>query len=254
MTFGKKFRLLPPWLLALGWKFLPKSIAVGHAKYVLQKVLKHDFWAASGLYSNGSRRLVLKVYRRQDLLGLPMGWLGRSLAEREISFYHYLQDLPGVPRFLGRIGPNGFVHAYIPGQTLLECDESSIADDFFDRLVDLIRSLHQRGMSYVDANKRDNVIVGHDGRPYLVDFQISWRPNGRASTRLSRRALLFMQRMDFYHLYKHKSRLRPDLMRPHEWQLRRHPGLLLRLHRLIGVPFRNFRRTTLRRLNKVSSV
>ncbi len=253
MTFGKNFRPLPAWLLALGWESLPKSIAVGHAKYVLQKVLKHDFWAASGLYRNGSRRLVLKLYRRQDLLGLPMGWLGRCLAQREISFYHYLQDLPGVPRFLGRIGPNGFVHAYIPGQTLLECPKSRIADDFFDRLADLIRSLHQRGMSYVDANKRDNVIVGEDGRPHLIDFQICWRPKGRSVTGLSRRFLLLMQRVDLYHVFKHKSRMRPELMRPQEWQMVKKLSRFTRVHRFLTAPFRDMRRTTLRRLNKLDS-
>ena len=246
----KKSRPLPTWLLALGTDSLPQQIIVQQKKYHLQKLFKHDFWAASGLYSNGSSQVVLKVYRRQDLLGLPMNWLGRRLAKREISFYHCLQDLPGIARFLGNFGSNGFVHAYIPGQTLLEYPKTSIANDFFDQLVDLMRSVHERGISYIDANKRDNVIVGTDGRPYLIDFQISWRPNPRGLTGLSRRALLFMQRIDLYHLFKHKSRLRPDLMRPEEWQLRRNPGLLLGLHRLVAVPFREFRRTTLRRLDK----
>ena len=246
----KKSRPLPVWLLALGRGSLPQQIIVQQKKYPLQNVFKHDFWAASGLYGHGSSQVVLKIYRRQDLLGLPMNWLGRRLAKREISFFHCLQDLPGIARFLGSFGSNGFVHAYIPGQTLLEYPKTSITDDFFDQLVDLMRSVHERGISYVDTNKRDNVIVGTDGRPYLIDFQISWRPNPRSWTGLSRRALLFMQRIDLYHLFKHKSRLRPDLMRPEEWQLRKNPGLLLGLHRLVAVPFREFRRTTLRRLDK----
>ena len=241
---------LPAWLLALGHDLLPEQIVVQQKKHDLQKVLKHDFFAASGLYSSGSRQVVLKVYRKQDLLGLPMNWLGRWLAKREIFFYQCLQDLPSIARFLGSFGQNGFVHSYIPGQDLLEYSEDRIADAFFDQLVDLMRSLHNRGISYVDANKRDNVIVGQDGRPHLIDFQISWCPNPKG---LSRRALLFMQRMDMYHLFKHKSRLRPDLMRPEEWQLRRNPGFLLSLHRLVAVPFRTFRRTTLRRLNKARS-
>ena len=246
----KSSRRMPAWLLALGSDSLPQQITVERSKYQLQKVFKHDFWAASGLYGNGSDRVVLKIYRRQDLLGLGMNWLGCRLAQREIYFYRQLQDLPGIARFFGSYGSNGFIHAYVAGQDLLEYPKDRIADDFFDQLIDLMRSLHERGMSYVDANKRDNVIVGEDGRPYLIDFQISWRPNPRSLSDLSGRALLFMQRMDLYHLFKHKSRLRPDLMRPEEWQLRRNPGRLLMLHRLIAVPFRQFRRTTLRRLDK----
>ena len=241
------FKPLPAWLLALGHDSLPQQLVVQQRKYHLEKLFKHDFWAASGLYSHGSSQVVLKIYRRQDLLGLPMKWLGSWLAEREISFYHHLQGLPGIARFLGTFGQNGFVHAYIPGQDLLEYPRDRLPNDFFDQLIDLMRSVHERGISYADANKRDNVIVGLDGRPYLIDFQISWRPNPGG---LLRRPLLFMQRMDMYHIFKHKSRLRPDLMRPEEWHLRRNPGLLLGLHRLIAVPFRNFRRTTLRRMGK----
>ena len=247
---GNNSKPLSAWLLALGHDSLPQQLVLQQRKYHLQKLFKHDFWAASGLYSNGSSKVVLKIYRRKDLLGLPMHWLGRRLAEREISFYHCLQDVPGIARFLGTFGRNGFVHAYIPGQDLLEYPKDRLPDDFFDQLIYLMRSVHAHGISYVDANKRDNVIVGLDSRPYLIDFQISWRPKPGG---LSRRLLLFMQRMDMYHLFKHKSRLRPDLMRPEEWHLRRNPGLLLSLHRLMAVPFRKFRRITLRRLNKTRS-
>ena len=180
-----------------------------------------------------------------------MNWLGRWLARREMGFYSQLQDLPGIPRLIAKLGENGFIHGYVPGPTLLECSKDSIDDGFFDRLVDLMGALHQRGMSYMDANKRDNVIVATDGQPYLIDFQISWRPKSRGPGSLSNWALLFMQRMDFYHLFKHKSRLRPDLMRPQEWHLRRNPGLWLKMHRIVATPFRQFRRTTLRRLSKI---
>ena len=240
-------RQLPAWLLALGHDSLPAEIVIRQRRYKLQKLFKHDFWAASGLYENDSKQVVLKIYRRQDLLGLGMNWFGRYLARREMYFYRCLGDLPGVGDLVGEFGPDGFVHVYIPGQTLLEYPRDQISDDFFDELVELMGCLHERGISYADTNKRDNVIVGLDGKPYLIDFQISWRPKWGA---LTGRALRFMQRMDMYHIFKHKSRLRPDLMSEQEWRLRRNPGFLLGLHRLIAVPFRDFRRKTLGRLFK----
>ena len=247
---GENSNRMPPWLLALGQQCLPEYVILKQTEYRLEQVFKHDFWAASGLYANGTGRVVLKIYRQQDLLGLPMKWLGRWLARREMYFYSQLQDLPGIPGLLGKLDDNGFIHGYVPGPTLLECPRNKIDDGFFDRLADLMGSLHRRGISYIDANKRDNVIVATDGQPYLIDFQISWRPNGWGCAGLSNRALRFMQRMDFYHLFKHKSRLRPDLMRPQEWQLRRNPGFWHRMHRIVAKPFRQFRRTTLRRLSK----
>ena len=241
----KNYRQPPKWLLALGHDSLPEQIVVRQKKYKLQKLFKHDFWAASGLYGKDDSQVVLKVYRRQDLLGLPMNWLGRRMAEREISFYHCLEDLPGIAESLGKFGQNGFVHDYIPGQTLLEYPTECLSDVFFDQLAELMQHVHERGIAYVDANKRDNVIVGTDGRPYLIDFQISWQPKHNG---LAGRALKFMQRLDMYHIFKHKSRLQPERMTADEWQLRRNPGSALKLHRLIAVPFREFRRTTLRRI------
>ena len=248
MKSRKKSKVLPAWLLALGRNSLPEQIIVEQKQYRLQKLYKHDFWAATGLYSNGARLVVLKVYRLQDLLGLPMAWVGRWLANREIFFYNYLQDLPDISRFSGRIGETGFVHDYIRGQTLLESDGGQLTDDFFDQLRDLMLSLHVRGVSYVDANKRDNVIVGEDGRPHLIDFQICWHPKGRSLTGLSRRAFHLMQRVDLYHVFKHKSRMRPELMRPQEWQMVNKPSFFTRIHRFLTAPFRDMRRTTLRRL------
>ena len=244
-----KKRPIPAWLLALGYQRLPEKIVVAGKPYRLKKVFKHDFFAASGLYNGTDGAVVLKIYRRQDLLGLPMKWLGRWMARREMAFYRLLEDLPEVPSLVDAFGRNGLVHQYIPGKDLLEHSGSELKDDFFDRLISLLQNLHRRGMAYIDTNKRDNIIVGDDGKPYLIDFQISWRPKVRVKNGLLGQALSTMQRVDYYHIYKHKSRLRPDLMKPAEWELRRNPVLFLKIHRLIAVPFRDFRRTTLRRLD-----
>ena len=123
-----------------------------------------------------------------------------------------------------------------------------VPDYFFDKLVNVMGHLHERGIAYTDTNKRDNIIVGEDGHPYLIDFQISFGPTVRSTNGLLAWALRFMQRMDLYHIYKHKSRLRPDLMKLDEWKLRRNAGVLLKAHRCIFKPFRDFRRTTLARL------
>ena len=59
---------------------------------------------------------------------------------------------------------------YIEGNPLGRKDE--VGDEFFPGLRGILDVLHARGMAYVDLHKRENVLVGSDGKPYLLDFQI----------------------------------------------------------------------------------
>jgi hypothetical protein len=99
-------------------------------------------------------------------------------------------------------------------------------------------------MAYVDANKPDNVIVGLDGRPVLVDFQISWapRPAWGPVEWVKRRLLAVLQREDLYHVRKLKRRYRPDQMTAEEADASRRRSRILNLHRLLAAPLRDLRR------------
>ena len=66
----------------------------------------------------------------------------------------------------------GIVREYIEGHPLAR--QERVPDAFHSRLRFQIDQLHARGMAYVDLEKCENVLVGDDGQPYLIDFQISW--------------------------------------------------------------------------------
>src|SRR5690606_9213688 len=83
-----------------------------------------------------------------------------------------VDDISGIPRCLGRWGRTGFVHAYVEGHPLQR--HEVVDETFFPRLSALIKTLHARQIAYVDLEKRENILVGDDGRPYLIDFQISF--------------------------------------------------------------------------------
>jgi len=213
------------------------------------ETFKHDFFAATGLYRGPTGDLaVLKVGRTNELLSIPMDWSGRFLGKREIRFYELVQDLPGVPRFIGPVGRTGLLHAFVPGHPLGR--KEVVSDSFFDELFELLGELHDRGIAYVDLNKRQNILVGDDGRPYLIDFQISLRlPPGPLGRWWPLRWILQrFQHADVYHALKHKRRLRPDLLTPAEAASLERLSIWIRLHRLIARPLTQFRRRTLRRL------
>jgi hypothetical protein len=229
------------------------AFALAGKGYGLVQVLKHDFFAATALYQAADgTKAVLKLGRTEDLLALPMAWLGRWLTRREAAIYAALWEWPAVPDLLGTVGDNGFVHAYVEGHPLERGQR--VGDGFFEDLAGLVAELHRQDMAYVDLEKRENILVGEDGRPYLIDFQISLRLTGWWSRRWLARALLGrFQHGDRYHLLKHKRRHRPDLMTDQEWSQARRRGLGLWLHRLIAKPFTAIRRRTLRRLERPAS-
>lgn len=245
-------------LKACGREGLPSQITLRGQPYLLQKVFKHDFFAATALYiSNNDLQLsgvagaslpgkvVLKLNRPAPFLGLPLNWLGQTLNQHEYGNLRRLQTVKGVPRLLGRWGACGFLYEYIAGRTLDE--KPDLPDDFFDLLQDLLRGIHARGMAYIDLNKRGNIILGDDSRPHLIDFQISWCGcfGLGGLDHLCQPLLSLLQREDWYHLAKHKRRFRSDLMTSDEIAASRHRSIWVSLYGALTRPLTRLRRAVL---------
>ena len=176
-----------------------------------------------------------------------MGRVGRWLAQREARAYAALGNIEGIPRFLGRWGDNGFVHEYVEGHPLRRYE--IVNDEFFPRLAALLGAVHAHDMAYVDLEKRENILVGDDGKPYLIDFQISFAlPAGRwKRSRLARFVLRRLQESDRYHLLKHHRRHRPDQLTAEQLAASRRRPFYIDLHRYLFRPLTLLRRRTLRR-------
>jgi hypothetical protein len=236
---------------ALGRGELPDAFELSGARWRHGRTVKHDFFAATGFYEDGAgRRAVLKVSRTAPFAGVPMAWLGRWLCGRELHFYRRLADLPNVPPVLGTVGPTGLVHAYVEGRPLSR--DRPVPDGFFAQLRALFAEVHRRGVAYVDTNKPENILLGDDGRPHLIDFQISWDGGGRWWP--ARWWLRRLQAEDVYHLLKHQRRLRPDEMTPGEVERAARRSLLIRLHRLFATPVRRVRRAALGHLRAAGRI
>ena len=233
---------------ALGRDDLPTEFRLGEVTWRHSRTVKHDFFAATGFYEDDrGRRAVLKMSRTADFAGLPLVWLGRWLCARELRFYRRLADLPNVPDVLGTVDDTGFVHAYVEGRPLSH--DRAIPDGFFTQLRELLAELHCRGVAYVDTNKPENILLGDDGRPHLIDFQISWDCRGVVGrTRVGRWWLRRLQAADVYHALKLQRRLRPDEMTPADVERAQRRSPLIHLHRLIIGPWKRLRRCTFQRL------
>lgn len=248
---GKAVRPRPRLFRALGHDEPPDRIEIDGTGYRRLKIFKHDSYAATALYAGPAEKIVCKFNRQESILGVPMKWLGRILARREAGVLLSLADLPGIPRACGEVRsgnmplPHAAAHAYIEGHPLGRHER--VGDDFFPQARAILSSIHRRNIAYVDLHKRENIIVGDDGRPWLIDFQIHFAlPGWWPGNSLPVRALLrILQRSDDYHLLKHVIRLRPDTLSPAERDIDRLRPWWIRGWRCLSIPFQYLRRRLL---------
>jgi RIO-like serine/threonine protein kinase len=123
------------------------------------------------------------------------GWLARRLAAREARALGALRGLPQVPRLLGWNGRE-LQRSWLPGLPLHRAAPPTPA--YFRAALTLVRRMHAAGVVHNDLAKEPNWLVGSDGLPALVDFQLAIRPRYRG------RLFRMLAWDDLRHLLKHK--------------------------------------------------
>jgi hypothetical protein len=207
-------------------RLYPTEIVVGGHAYAFERILASGFYSVNVLYKDDEgRRQVLKLSDFRFIFGFLLRPLASMISRHEYRIYSALADIPGVPPLGPRVGRSGYIHEFIEGRTLVEAASAELPDDFFDRLLAIFQEMHGRRIVYVDAENEGNIIVGTDGRPYLLDFHISiaFREPGGLLGQLRERLFATLVEIDIYHVYKHKRNHRRDLMRPEEWALAQRP-------------------------------
>ncbi|MFA6290728.1 MAG: hypothetical protein WC637_03040 [Victivallales bacterium] len=234
-------------LLALRGKEIPDEFDTDGVRWRKLKAFKHDFFAATGLYeSEKGRKAVLKIFRPYSYMGIPYALLSRWQAAHEEKVYKRLQDTDCVPKWIGRFQKTGIIHEYVPGNDLSA--KSSLREDFFGELEKLLRLMHSRGISYLDTNKPDNILVGDDGKPYLIDFQITWVQPPFPLNLLTYPLFYIFKNSDIYHMCKHMRKFSPGSISDGDFEKMR--PWYIKLHRLIATPVRRRRRDYLRKVEK----
>jgi hypothetical protein len=222
----------------------PDVLSIHGEPYQFEKILKEDFFSINVLYlAESGTRYVLKLSDFRFILGILLTPFAILMSRREYRIYSLVKDLPLVPELGPRLGMRGYLHKFIEGKTLHELEKEGrrdLPDDFFDKLKDTIDEIHRRRIFYMDLNKQGNIILGDDGLPYLIDYQvcIHFRYQNRLFDGLFN---LFIQE-DIYHLYKHKKRFRPDLMTEEEMKLAERSEFGKLVNRYYGDPYRKIKR------------
>ena len=110
---------------------------------------------------------VLKSVSHQILC---VRWLaGRRGLDREERAYRLLAGVRGVPALLARSGPDFLECERIEGRRLDHCPRRSLPPEVFDRLQQVIRQAHERGVAHGDLHRRDVIVDGSD-YPWVLDW------------------------------------------------------------------------------------
>ena len=117
-------------------------------------------------------RAVVKDYSTNRFL--YRNTIGRFLVWRESKAYRKLKGLKGIPVFYRVIDGLALVMEEVSGRSMEGLERKrKLTEDFFKELQRLVERVHRRGLAHCDLKRAPNILLGHDGNPYIVDWSAS---------------------------------------------------------------------------------
>ncbi len=156
--------------------------------------------------------------------------MGRYLVERELAAYKRLQGLKGIPACLGCLDPYTLVVRYVDAEPAPLIDACRLTPDFFLRLLEMVRRIHERGVAHGDLKRLPNILVDKHDAPALIDFTAAVISG---SSPLAALVLPQIFENDLRGVYKLKMRHAPNLLTPEEEAFLEYQGPAERLFRRV---------------------
>jgi len=166
-------------------RWIEDSLATGKHR------LARGYQGQTLLYQDNDRRLVIKAASGHGI----RKWISTLMLRHEARVYEQLTGFPAAPRCYGLLRNRYLVLEYIDG---VPARYSEIADreTFFAELLELIKTLHARGVAHSDLQKKDNLLLVDSQHPCLLDFGAAViRKSGFAP--FNRFHYHFAERLDF---------------------------------------------------------
>jgi RIO-like serine/threonine protein kinase len=173
-----------------------------------RKRLSEGRWANAVLYCFEHRGTSWVVKDFGSRTFLVRNLIGRLLVRREVGGLRRVDGIAGAPSGSFRVDAYALAYRFVPGLTLRRTDKDAIGPDYFPLLERDLREMHGSArLVHLDLRNADNILVGDDGTPSLLDFQsclgTRWLPPP-----LRR----FVERIDLAAIYKHWARRSPETM------------------------------------------
>lgn len=172
---------------------------------------KGGFWSpVVSLVEHEGRPAVLKDYRTKNVV--TRGLIGPALVRREFAILRKLDGLPGIPRAHQIVERRALLMEFVDGKPIHKFKPGDLPDEVYDRLVRLVRAMHDRGVVHLDLRQKKNILITPDGRPVLLDFANALTRSGPVRAiwdrlvRVDESALLKFKERNFPHLVTEADR------------------------------------------------
>ncbi|MFQ5580237.1 MAG: RIO1 family regulatory kinase/ATPase [Nitrospiria bacterium] len=129
------------------------------------------------LLQKEGRKVLIKDYSGKSFCFRV--FVGIIAVRREVFIYKKLQGILGIPKCYGTIDRYAIALEFIPGRNGDELREKDLDPSFFRKMRDVIDAVHERGIVLCDLRNIKNVLMGEDGKPYLIDFATAFQKGGR---------------------------------------------------------------------------
>ena len=97
--------------------------------------------------------------------------IGRFLVWREKKAYRRLKGVKGTPRLLRVLDGRALILEHIPGKSLENTKVTGkLPPVFFEGLRALVDAFHGREICHCDLKRAGNILIGDDGKPYVLDW------------------------------------------------------------------------------------
>jgi serine/threonine protein kinase len=158
----------------------------------------------------GTRRVLVKAAYGNPL----MGFVRRMMLRRELRAYQRLDGVAGVPHCYGLFGGRYLAVEFIDARTFRQ-NPPTPGGPFFDRLFEIIATIHELGVAHGDLMRKSNILVAEDEIPYLIDFGVAtiYRPGFHPCNHF---AHSFLWQHDYNAWLKHKYQRRFEDMTPED--------------------------------------
>ena len=144
------------------------------------------------------------LIKRTNKIGALTRHVSKYFTQHEYKIYQRLEGIAGIPKCYGLSDDGSLILEYIDGNSYREKEHIlENRDQFFVDLLALILSIHKAGVSHGDLKRKDNILVGENDQPYLIDFGTAMSLNSK--NKLIKRWLYnFSKQTDLNAWIKHK--------------------------------------------------
>lgn len=191
---------------------------------VNSKLLKKDVFGQVTLIDTEAGPLVRRDAREAPI---ALRWIARHLLAREARALAVLEELDSVPTLI-RADRSTLDRSYVQGVPMQDGRPGNI--DYFHAAARVLRRMHRLGVVHNDLAKEPNFLLTADGKPVIIDFQLSWFA--------PQRGFLFriLAREDIRHLLKHKRTYCPERLTHREQTILDNPSPISKLWMMTGKP------------------